>query len=782
MNQKDLNLSEEDTKRIYITPVLESPSKNWKDSIEMEFPISDGKIITNSETTTRKHPKKADYVLKSKQGQLLAVVEAKAFKYDDSEGIQQAKEYAKKLDVPFCYASSGHGFREVIFDGDTYQERDIELNQFPSREELTQRFLEIKKNIKAENLDFINYKASVSDSNGNKPRYYQRRAINSVLNAIANGQKRILLVMATGTGKTFVAKRIIQAINANKPNTRILFLCDRDALASQTMKSFSSFGNKLIRIVNDKKYGYDTAAEIYVALYQQLTPKDNVNPLLNYKKDFFDYIIIDECHRGSANENSEWRNILEYFDSATQIGLTATPKESEDTSNRLYFGDPIYTYSLKEGIDDGYLAPYMIFQIEMDDVEKAANTVGQVDNNGVLIEQAPSEGQMNRSYFYKERNRTVAREITNYLQKYDPYAKTIVFCKNDQHALDMRDALAEMNAEEMSKANKLSKDYIVRITSNDEEGKKQIENFCDPFEKYPVIATTAELLSTGVDTKTVKLIVLDTEVKSDIKLKQILGRGTRVFIYQNEEMQQEFKDKTNFVIMDFGKSTDLLKNDEFFALPDVIYSAKLSSVNSVISEAFESRDFAPRVKNVVDGEKVYVTNKNVLTLGEDFALTSEKYLELAKERVLNIYPTLEEFNNALLSLDIARKPLFINDLIAKAELNIDLIKDYKNINDNIENFDIIRLISYNVLPKTKQGNIKLIKESKLFNSLNEQQQEVVDKLLDKYLENGINDLISLQTLELDPLSNYGGMKKIIEIFDGRDKYNELINNLLKIII
>ncbi|SJZ57331.1 EcoAI/FtnUII family type I restriction enzme subunit R [Mycoplasmopsis verecunda] len=779
MKPEYLSLSEEDTKRKFINPILESPTRGWKEYIQMEYPISLGRIQTTDNEPIRVNSKKADYVLKSKQGQIIAVIEAKAYKFHVGEGIAQAKEYAKKLDVPICYSTNGRTFYEIIFDGTKYSEREFELKDFPSQDELTEMFLKYRKDIKAENLEFINYKGRI-ENNGKKPRYYQKIAINKVLNAIANKQKRILLVMATGTGKTFVAKKIIEALNKNKPNSKILFLCDREALASQTCNEFSSFNNKIIRIGADKNNKYDKAAEIYVSLYHQLAPTSEKNPLLNYKPDFFDYIIIDECHRGSSNENSEWRKILDYFNTATHIGLTATPKESDDVSNAMYFGEPVYVYSLKEGIDDGYLATYTIFQIDMDDVENAAQTVGMKDDNGILILKAPTESEINRSYKYKERNKTVAREITKYLQSTDPYAKTIVFCKNDEHALDIKNELIKLNQEEMSKATSLGKSYIVRITANDDEGKAQLENFCSPYSKYPVIATTAELLTTGVDTQTVKFIVLDTQIKSDIKLKQIIGRGTRVRIYKEEDRQQ-FKDKTHFVIMDFGKSTDMLKNDDFFALPNVIYKGKPEQISEMLKTASAFRNI-PRIKNVVTGEKVSVINKNILKLGEDFNLTSDKFVEIAQEKILKQFPTINDFNEAFLSLDIIEKSNFVPQILKDNEIKIDVLRDYKNIKDNIEDFDVLRIIAYNKIPTTLSSNVRIIKSSSVYNDLNDIQKEIVSLLLDKYQANGINDLISLQTLELEPLSNYGGMKKIINIIGGRDKYNELINNMLKLIL
>ncbi|TPE56767.1 DEAD/DEAH box helicase [[Mycoplasma] falconis] len=768
MEQKDLlNLSEEDTKRLFITRALEN--KGWKNnSILMEV------TLPNSS-------EKADYVLYDSNGQPIAVLEAKKYKCPDSEGIQQAKNYAKQIGVHFAFSSSGKGFRKEVFYKDKYYATDLRIEEFPTQSRLMQELENLIRSntpeIKNTNIDIHKYLSWVNDKY--EPRYYQIKAVNKVLDAIADGQKRILLVMATGTGKTFVARKIIETVNKFKPNSRILFLCDRDAIANQTVKEFQSFKSKLIRIGVDKNNKYDKAAEIYISLYHQLAPREDVNPLLNYKKDFFDYIVVDECHRGSSDENSEWRNILEYFVDATQIGLTATPKESEDVSNRLYFGDPVYMYSLKEGIQDGYLAPYKIFQIEMDDLEQASEMVGKLDEFGREIDYAPEAKHIDKFFYYQKRTERIAQRITSHLQEFGPYNKTIVFCKNDEHALRMRNALIKYNPEMMAKAQTEGKDYIVRITSDDKEGKSQLEAFCDPHEKYPVIATTAELLTTGVDTKTLKLIVLDTEIMSIIKLQQIIGRGTRIYTYQDEDRDLEaFQDKTHFFVFDFYKSTDKL-DDDIWGLPDIKIKIKESTERSTEIH----RLITDTNKLYIKGPRVSIINETKYSINNDLKLVAEINPKTAKEKILGLYKTKEEFNKAFLSLDIAEKPFFVNNLLKQLNINLkDIKNDLEDIDKNINDFDFISFLAYGIKPNSKQTNVNLIKSSFLFANLKNKQKEIINILLDKYLQNGYDALINLETLEVYPLFEYGGMKKIIELFGGRDKYNQLINNLLKLII
>ena len=546
-------MTEEDIKLNFITPAISS--KGWKDKITMETQVkfTDGKINLKGNLISREKPKKADYILYINSNNPIAIVEAKDNKHSVSHGLQQAMTYAQMLDIPFAYSSNGDGFVEHDFLKGL--ERDIPLDEFPTYEELITRYNSQGNNGKAisETEEEIIKQPYYSSSKTYPPRYYQRIAINRTLEAIARGQERLLLVMATGTGKTYTAFQIVYRLIKSGLKKKILYLADRNILVDQSIQQDFAPLEKTIHKVNFAKDNKTTitAYEVYFSLYQQLIGDDDKEHFSElFQPDFFDLIIVDECHRGSAKEESRWRRILDYFSSATQVGMTATPKETKYASNLSYFGEPVYTYSLKEGIDDGFLAPFKVINVKTDIGDGWRPRKGQCDIDGNLIE---DRIYTNSDYDYnitiEDRIYQVANEITEYLKSTDRMAKTIVFCASEKHAEQMRIALNNLNSD-MVKENP---DYIVRITGNDGYGKSKLDYFISVSSKYPVIATTSELLSTGADCKMTKLIVLDKMIGSMTEFKQIIGRGTRL---------REKDGKTNFTVMDFRNVTRL------FADPD----------------------------------------------------------------------------------------------------------------------------------------------------------------------------------------------------------------------
>ncbi|MGL5407254.1 MAG: EcoAI/FtnUII family type I restriction enzme subunit R, partial [Shewanella sp.] len=523
----------------------------WDDftQIRQEVKLRDGKVVVRGQLASRQTVKSADIVLYHKLGLPLAVIEAKANKYEIGKGMQQALDYARLLDVPFVFASNGDGF---IFHDKTNlakPESEIALEDFPSPVELWNKFCTWKGYTPVQ-MPVIS-QDYYSDGSGKSPRYYQLQAINKTVEAISKGQERVLLVMATGTGKTYTAFQIIWRLWKAGAKKRILFLADRNILVDQTkINDFQPFGSAMTKITGRT---VDPAYEIHLALYQALTgPDETQKAFKQVSPDFFDLIVVDECHRGSAAEDSAWREILTYFSSATQIGLTATPKETETVSSSDYFGDPVYTYSLKEGIEDGFLAPYKVVRVDIDvDLQGWRPTKGQLDKNGQQIEdRIYNQKDFDRNLVIDERTLLVAKTITNYLKKTDPMAKTIVFCDDIDHADRMRRALVNLNPEQIAKDER----YVMKITGDDEIGKAQLDNFINPKKPYPVIATTSELMTTGVDAKTCKLVVLDQNIQSMTKFKQIIGRGTRI---------DDRYGKLWFTVLDFKKATELFADPRF---------------------------------------------------------------------------------------------------------------------------------------------------------------------------------------------------------------------------
>ena len=551
-------MSEEDIKMKYITPAIEKAGWDIKTQVRAEYTFTNGRIIVRGNLVARGRRKRADYLLSYKPNMPLAIIEAKDNKKPMGAGMQQGLEYAEILDIPFIYSSNGDGFIE--HDRFTGKERELSLDEFPSPNELWERYKK-GKGIQPHEERVIE-EDYFFDMSGKSPRYYQRVAINRVIEAIAKGQDRILLVMATGTGKTYTAFQIIYRLWKSRTKKRILFLADRNILIDQTMANdFKHFGDKMIKV---NRKNVSKAHEIYLALYQSMTGSEDWQDIYKqFSPDFFDLVIVDECHRGSAKDNSAWREVLEYFSSATQIGLTATPKETKDVSTSNYFGEPVYTYSLKQGIEDGFLAPYKVVRVSLDrDLEGYRPAKGKVDKYGNLIEdRIYNVSDFDRNLILEKRTEIVAKKISEFLRKTNRFDKTIVFCVDIDHAERMRQALVNENSDLVKENSK----YIMRITGDNEEGKAQLDNFIDPVSKYPTIVTTSKLLTTGVDAQTCKLIVLDSNINSMTEFKQIIGRGTRI----KEEYGKLF-----FTIMDFRGVTRLFADPDFDGDPVVIYEPK----------------------------------------------------------------------------------------------------------------------------------------------------------------------------------------------------------------
>ena len=629
-------MSEEDIKMKYITPAIEKAGWDIKTQVRAEYTFTDGRIIVRGNLVARGKRKRADYLLSYKPNMPLAIIEAKDNKKPMGAGMQQGLEYAEILDIPFIYSSNGDGFIE--HDRFTGKERELSLDEFPSPNELWERYKK-GKGIQPHEEKVIE-EDYFFDMSGKSPRYYQRVAINRVIEAIAKGQDRILLVMATGTGKTYTAFQIIYRLWKSRAKKRILFLADRNILIDQTMANdFKHFGDKMIKV---NRKNVSKAHEIYLALYQSMTGSEEWQDIYKqFSPDFFDLVIVDECHRGSAKDNSAWREVLEYFSSATQIGLTATPKETKDVSTSNYFGEPVYTYSLKQGIEDGFLAPYKVVRVSLDrDLEGYRPAKGKVDKYGNLIEdRIYNVSDFDRNLILEKRTEIVAKKITEFLKKTNRFDKTIVFCVDIDHAERMRQALINENSDLVKENSK----YIMRITGDNEEGKAQLDNFIDPESKYPTIVTTSKLLTTGVDAQTCKLIVLDSNINSMTEFKQIIGRGTRI----KEEYGKLF-----FTIMDFRGVTRLFADPDFDGDPVVIYEPK-EGEDIVPPTEGEYDDFegepgayvnedegdfdldenggGKRVKYVVDDVEVMVVNERVEYYDKDGKLVTESLKDYTRK-------------------------------------------------------------------------------------------------------------------------------------------------------
>ncbi len=760
-------MTEEDIKLQYITPAIMAKWDRGK--ITMETKVTDGRINLRGNMASRERPKKADYLLYISPNNPIAVVEAKDNKHSVSFGLQQAMTYAVMLDLPFAYSSNGDGFVEHDFL--TGKERTLSLEEFPSAQELMDRYQKEKKLTEAELT--IMEQPYYSGMGANTPRYYQRIAINRTLDAIALGQSRILLVMATGTGKTFTAFQIVYRLLKAGIKKKILYLADRNLLVDQTILQDFAPLDKTIHKINFAKDDKTTigAYEVYFALYQQMVGDNDEEKFRDwFAPDFFDLIIVDECHRGSAKEESRWRKVLEYFKDATQIGMTATPKETKYVSNINYFGDPIYTYSLNDGINDGFLAPFKVINITTDISDGWRPRAGQLDYYGNEIEDRIYN---NRDYDYnlilEDRTRQVAETITEYLKRTDRMQKTIVFCATEDHAERMRMALVNCN-HDMVKENP---DYVVRITGSDEYGKGKLDYFISVSEKYPVIATTSELLTTGADCKMTKLIVLDKMVNSMTTFKQIIGRGTR--LRPNEG-------KMSFVVMDFRNVTHLFADPDWDGPIEVDpdFPGKPDGNPSPTDTPADPPAEPPEGKTVYyvreDGCKVAVIHESIAVYDAGGKLLrQENIIDYTKTNILEGYASLGEFikkwKNSELKAEFAKH-------LAEVGIDIDKLKRDQNMAD-VDDFDFICYVAYGKKPLTRRERANNIKKKDIFSRYSGAAKEVLETLLDKYMDLGIKEIEKTAILKLADFARFGTPKKIADLFGGKDKYLNAVRELKK---
>lgn len=776
------NLSEEDTKRLEITPAITDRGWDARKQIRMEYSFTNGRIMVKNKEIRKGKRKKADYLLFYKPNFPIAIVEAKKFHRGVSDGLQQGMAYAECLNVPFVYSSNGKGFYEHDFL--TGQERELSLHEFPTPDELWARYRAAKGLTTEQAADLL--AEYYTDDSGKEPRYYQRNAINRVVEAVIQGEKRILLVMATGTGKTYTAFQIIWRLWKSRQKKRILFLADRNILIDQTkVQDFAPFGNAMTKIENrnvDKSY------EIYLSLYQAVTgTEEEKNVYKQFSRDFFDLIIVDECHRGSAKENSSWHEILEYFNSATQIGMTATPKEDKDISTSTYFGKPIYSYSLKEGIADGFLAPYKVMRVILDKDLGWRPELGKLDKYGNEIpDKEYTSKDYDKNIILNSRTKCVAKNIVNFLRENDPYAKTIVFCENIDHATRMRNEIAKLVPDFMQENSK----YVMKITGDDLEGKQELDNFISLDVKYPVIAVTSRLMTTGVDAKLCKLVVIDRSINSMTEFKQIIGRGTRL----NEEYKKFY-----FTIMDFRKATSLFADPSFDGFPTEVKLVRGADVEEepedenddtedwVIEE--EPGDFTDGEwddgtlvdeeetshKYIVDDVPVTIVDKKVEWLDENGKLISENIEEYYKNFMLKRYATEDEFRKAWNGHRIKRN--FIKELEADGLVVEELTNQYPS---DIDVFDILLLNTYGTVPVKRADRAKNCSE--YVEQLPEIKQDFYNDLLSRYVEFGIDVFEDRKTFATPYFENkYGTLLELFEKIDGPENYANTMEHLKKLI-
>lgn len=761
-------MTEEDIKFQYINPAIES---KWdRNKISMETRITDGMINLRGNRVSRSEAKKADYILYINPQKPIAIIEAKSNKYSVSHGLQQAMQYAEMLDVPFAYSSNGDGFYE--HDYLTGKERELSLEEFPSEEELLIRFTADSNDGKglSDDVRRIINQPYYSSQNTYPPRYYQRVAINRAVEEIAQGKDRLLLVMATGTGKTYTAFQIVYRLLQSGMKRKVLYLADRNILVDQSIQQDFAPLEKLTHKINVAKDDPNTITsyQVYFSLYQQLVGDDDKEHFSElFKPDFFDLIIVDECHRGSAKDESRWRRILEYFSSATQIGMTATPKETKYTSNCHYFGEPIYTYSLQEGIEDGFLAPFKVINITTDIGDGWRPIKGQRDKYGNEIEdRIYNNSDYDYNIILEDRTEQVAAEIIKYLKSTDRMAKTIVFCPTEEAAERMRIALVNHNAD-MVKDNP---DYCVRITGSDNYGKSKLDYFISVSSPYPVIATTSKLLSTGTDCKMTKLIVLDEMIGSMTEFKQIIGRGTRL---------REQDGKTHFVVMDFRNVTRFFADPDWDGPIEIVDGYTPNPVGDDKDSTGKDRTVDPidvKIKPIVDknGCSVEITHKTVSIYDPTGKLLQiESVVDYTKENVLGQYATLDLFIEEWRNDPKKDK---IKKLLLQHGIDIEAIKKEQNMED-VDDFDFICYIAFNQKPLTRKERADGVKKQDFFNKYNGIAREVLEVLLDKYKNQGITEIVNMGVLRLDPFMKLGKPTKIVSYFGGKEGYINAVADL-----
>ena len=760
------SMTEEDIKLQYITPAVTSKWRIGK--ITMETQITDGKINLKGNFVFREKPKRADYLLYLSANNPIAVIEAKDNNHSISHGLQQAMEYAKMLDLPFAFSSNGDGFAEHDFL--TGKEREFGLDEFPTEAELIARY---KKESGLTNAQEIAIdQPYYTSQNTYPPRYYQRIAINRTIDAIARGQQRLLLVMATGTGKTYTAFQIVYRLLKSGMKRKVLYLADRNILVDQSILQDFAPLEKTIHKINVAKDDPSTITshEVYFSLYQQLVGDDDKEHFSElFQPDFFDLIIVDECHRGSAKEESRWRRILEYFQSATQIGMTATPKETKYISNLHYFGEPVYTYSLKEGIEDGFLAPFKVINVMTDIGDGWRPRKGQRDIYGNEI---PDRIYTNSDYDYniiiEDRIQQVAAEITRYLKSTDRMAKTIVFCATEDAAERMRVALVNLNADMV----KQNPDYVVRITGSDEYGKKKLSYFISVSAKYPVIATTSKLLSTGADCKMTKLIVLDEMIGSMTEFKQIIGRGTRL---------REQDGKTHFVVMDFRNVTRLFADPEWDGPIEIdpgfgTGGTKPATPPDGAGDPPGGDPPPQNPKPIVDrnGCKVEIIHKTVSVYDANGKLLrQESVVDYTKENIRGEYASLDNF---IRQWSAQEKKEQIRDLLRERGIDLELLKADQGMAD-VDDFDFICHVAFDKKPLTRKERANNVKKRDFFSKYSGVAREVLEALLDKYMNTGIYEIEKTEILKLDPFLKLGKPAKIAGYFGGKQGYLKAVQEL-----
>ena len=782
------SLSERDICTKFITPAIEKAGWDRHTQFLEEVSFTDGKIIVRGKLHTRGIAKRADYILYYKPNIPIAIVEAKDNKHSVRAGLQQGLDYAQILDIPFVFSSNGDGF--VFYDKtvtDANIETEINNDNFPTPTELWEKYKKYKGIVTPE-AEKIVEQDYYFEGSGRKPRYYQQIAINRTVEAIAGGQDRILLVMATGTGKTYTAFQIIYRLWKARAKKKILFLADRNALIEQTKRGdFKHFNDKMTVV---KKHQVDKAYEIYLALYQGLSgSEEERNIYKQFSPNFFDLIVVDECHRGSAREDSSWREILDYFKGATQIGLTATPRETDQISNTEYFGEPIYTYSLKQGINDGFLAPYRVVRVMLSvDAEGWRPPKLFKDKDGNIVEdRIYNRKDFDKKIVIEERRKLVADKISEVLQSIGRFSKSIVFCCDIEHAQGMRSVLVKANADLASANSK----YVMQITGDNDEGKRELENFTNPEETYPVIATTSELMTTGVDAQTCKLIVLDSNINSMTKFKQIIGRGTRI---------NEAFDKRSFTILDFRNATDLFADKDFDGDPIRVKPVSEDTDLTTIIEEEETDDtpiidevsgeeiqiVQPTIRNPLTNPTNFTRIEKVVVNGIDVSVLvsrelhfdsqgkpiTKKLTDHTKEIVTEQFATLKDF--LVKWNESERKEAIIQEL----EQQGILVEELENsVDKQLDLFDLICHVAFDQPPLTRKDRANNVKKRNYFTKYGDQTRQVLEALLDKYADVGVQEIENIKILQVPPISNFGSPTEIITQFGGKQKYLEAVKEL-----
>jgi type I restriction enzyme R subunit len=782
MSKKDL--SERDICTKFITPAIVRSGWDVQVQVREQVYITKGRVIVRGRLATRAEGKFADYILYHKPNIPIAIIEAKDNNHRVGDGMQQALGYAEMIDAPFVFSSNGDAF---LFHDRTGQspvlETELTLDQFPSPDDLWRRYC-AHHGITARSEPVVTQDYHPDEAH-KAPRYYQLNAINRVVEAVAKGQDRILLVMATGTGKTYTAFQIIWRLWKAGVKKRVLFLADRNILVDQTKTNdFKPFGGAMTKITDRT---VDKSFEVYLALYQAISGTDEAKDIFKqFSREFFDLVIVDECHRGSAVENSAWREILDYFESATQIGLTATPKETVDVSTQEYFGEPVYTYSLKQGIDDGFLAPYKVIRIDLDkDLTGWRPETGRVDKYGeVIADRVYNQRDFDRTLVLEQRTRLVARKVTEFLKATNRFDKTIVFCEDIDHAERMRQALVNENADLSAQNRK----YVMRITGDNPEGKAELDNFIHPEERYPVIVTTSKLLTTGVDCRTCKVIVLDQTIKSMTEFKQTIGRGTRI--------EEDFG-KLYFTILDFKKATELFADPGFDGDPVQVYQPKAGDPPAppdeeasgglatergrepAVTEAAHTEDTGEtdevsgkRVKYVVGDVPVFVVNERVQYYGKDGKLITESLREYTRKAILEEFDSLDTFLKRWAESD--RRQAIVRELEERGVFFDELAKE---VGRDCSPFDLVCHVAFDQPPLTRKERANSVRKRNYFTKYGETARAVLNALLDKYADDAVDAIDDIQVLKVEPISKFGTPVEIIQHFGGKAAYTKAVRDL-----